>query len=218
MILSSFGKRRFILLSCLYRMKVYRKNKTHKNRRLKKKGGNPFGTGEQTKILSNLTSAINPDTPVNIVYAIIRRKFNEMNESPIKDECTSLCAQKLCSRRDSSVCNQAEDFIKRAKHIDTSNFCHNMLVGTQNKTCVPRIGIEDATLEECSCFKYRAMLSEFENIKNKVVRISNTNSEWADLAKKTENMFYVLNTNDAQSVNINLAERFRRQNATRKLF
>lgn len=199
------------------------KYKAHKNKKhtRSKTGGNPFsGMGEQTKILSNLTSAIRPDTPVNVVYAIIRRKFNEMNASPVKDTCLALCTQKLCPRKgqDSHVCDQAEDFIQRAKHIDTSNFCHNMLVGTQNKTCVPKPGMADATSDECACFKYRAMLSEFESIKNKVVRIRNTNSDWADLAKKTENMFYILNTPDAESVNINLSERFKRQNATRKLF
>lgn len=112
---------------------------------------------------------ISVNTPLSEVKQMILKQYSDLIAK--KEACSKKCIEFMCSRHNTSVCEQTKEFLTRKTAMDSSGFCNNMMAGFP-KTCRSS-GNSVAPYEDCICDRFKHALYEFDMLKGRIERIAN---------------------------------------------
>jgi len=112
---------------------------------------------------------ISANTPLSEVKHRILKQYSDLIAK--KEACSKKCIEFMCSRHNTTVCEQTKEFLTNKTAMDSSGFCNNMMAGFP-KTCRSS-GNMVAPYGDCICDRFKHALYEFDMLKGRIERMAN---------------------------------------------
>jgi hypothetical protein len=113
---------------------------------------------------------ISVNTSLSEVKQRILKQYSDLIAK--KEACSKKCIEFMCSRHNTTVCEQTKEFLTRKTAMDSSGFCNNMMAGFP-KSCRLASGNLAAPYGDCVCDRFKHALYEFDMFKGRIERIAN---------------------------------------------
>lgn len=135
---------------------------------------------------------ISANTPFSEVKQQIVKQYSDLLSK--KEACMKKCVEYMCSKHDTTVCDQTKEFVSTKMALDSSGFCNNMMAGFP-KTCRSSSSNSMAPYEDCVCDRFKHALYQFDMTKGRVDSIAKEKKEeqWFTIARITAELFEHVN-------------------------